>query len=115
MRPLGELEAVIMDYMWSSSGPATVRQVLDALDRDPAPAYNTVLTVMDHLYRKGLLIRTRAGRAHVYSPTQARADYMAGAMHELLDDSGDPSATLMRFIDSMTSVELGRLKRLLDD
>lgn len=68
MHGLGELEAVIMDRLWSRGEPATVREVLTDLRQHREIAYTTVLTVMDNLYRKGFLRREPAGRAYRYAP-----------------------------------------------
>ena len=115
MRTMGDLEAVVMQILWSAKGPRTVREVLAEIDRQPPLAYTTVLTVMDNLRRKGFLTRERVGRAHAYRPAKARADYTADLMDELLADSGDRSATLLRFVDRMTPSEVSRLREALDD
>lgn len=115
MRTMGELEAVVMDIMWAAEGRSTVREVLERIERQPPLAYTTVLTVMNNLHRKGFLTRGRVGRAHEYWPTKPRADYAAELMEELLSDSGDRSATLLRFVDRMTPSELSRLREALGD
>ena len=45
---LGHLETEVMRTMWQASRPLTVRETLEALNRDrsPALAYTTVLTVL---------------------------------------------------------------------
>ena len=78
MRGFGELEAAIMDRAWSSGGPLLVRDIQQTLK--PARAYNTVLTVVEILYRKGWLSREKDGRAYRYRATVSRADYTAGLM-----------------------------------
>ena len=113
MRPLGELEAIVMEHVWSSEEPLAVRDVLERMDREPPLAYTTVLTVMDNLHRKGFLVREKVGRAFLYRPTKARAEHTADLMHELLSDSGDSSVTLLRFLDRMSPKEVERLKRAL--
>lgn len=115
MRTMGELEAVVMQLLWTSENPMTVRAVLGRIDRQPPLAYTTILTVMDNLHRKGFLERERSGRAHVYWPTKARADYTADLMDELLSDSGDRSATLLRFVDRMTPGDVSKLREALGD
>jgi predicted transcriptional regulator len=115
MRRLGELEAVVMDLLWSASGPSTVREVLERIDRRPPLAYTTVLTVMDNLYKKGFLTRQRDGRAFRYVPVKPREDYTADLMEELLADSGDRSATLLRFLDRMSAADVSSLKKALGD
>jgi len=110
---MGDLEAAIMDLMWSSGSSATVREVLETMDRQPPLAYTTVMTVMDNLHRKGFLTRCKEGRAFRYETTKARTDYTAELMNELLTGSGDRSTTLLRFVDHMTPEELSKLKNAL--
>ena len=65
MRRLGELERAIMDVLWESDEPLTVRQVGAHLtDRDLA--HTTVMTVLDRLAKKGFARRERDGRAWRY-------------------------------------------------
>src|SRR6266849_5058465 len=55
MRGFGELEAAIMDRVWSAGHPVLVREIHGWLRPEREPAYNTVLTVVEILYRKGWL------------------------------------------------------------
>ena len=65
MKRLGELERAIMDVLWESAEPLTVRQVGARLtDRDLA--HTTVMTVLDRLAKKGFAKRQRDGRAWRY-------------------------------------------------
>lgn len=114
-RPLGDLETVVMGHLWSAETPLTVREVLQRIEREPPLAYNTVLTVVHNLYRKGFLVREREGRAFRYRPTKDRAEHTAELMHELLSDSGDTSVTLLRFLDHMDPAQVTRLRRALRD
>jgi len=79
VRRFGELEAVIMDRLWTRREPATVREIVDELRQHREIAYTTVLTVMDNLYKKGWLRREPAGRAHRYTPAEALL-YFVGRM-----------------------------------
>lgn len=115
MRQFGDLEAVVMEHLWSADGPLTVREVLERIDRRPPLAYTTILTVMDKLHRKGFLERERHGRAYRYHPTKDRADHTAELMHELLSGSGDFAVTIHRFLDHMSPTEVENLKRALRD
>ncbi|MEI8410884.1 MULTISPECIES: BlaI/MecI/CopY family transcriptional regulator [unclassified Kribbella] len=113
MRGFGDLEAVVMDQLWSLDSPATVREVLDDTRTARPLAYTTVLTVMDNLHSKRFLARERAGRAYAYQPTRSRAEYAAELMGEALADSGDPKAALLRSVEQMPAGEASRLRTLL--
>ncbi|WP_026930101.1 BlaI/MecI/CopY family transcriptional regulator [Glycomyces tenuis] len=114
MRQFGELEAVVMDRLWALGRPATVREVLTGLDRDPVPAYTTVMTIMDNLHRKGVLERHSEGRAWAYRPIHSRAEHDAALMTGVLDASTDRAAALLKFADAIGPAELARLRELMD-
>ena len=111
MQGFGELEAAIMDVVWRADAPVRVRDVLEQLDPARHPAYTTVMTVMDNLYRKGWLHRARDGRAYTYAATRSRIQAATDAVRELLVDSGDPAATLLHFARSATNAESQALAR----
>lgn len=114
MQGFGELESAIMERLWARAEPATVREVLSDLQSERQPAYNTVLTVMDILYRKGWLRRERDGRAHRYTPVMSREEYGARLMRDALDDAGDPSEALVRFVGRISTTEAAALRQALD-
>jgi len=80
---LTEAELRLMDVLWEK-GPATVQQVLDALPRRPALAYNSVLTTIRILEKKGYVKHAKDGRAHVYRPLVERADATRSEISHLL-------------------------------
>ncbi|MFJ3620648.1 BlaI/MecI/CopY family transcriptional regulator [Streptomyces iakyrus] len=113
MAQFGELEAAIMDAVWDAGRPLRVREVLERLDRDPEPAYNTVHTVTEILHRKGWLSKEKDGRAYQYGATKSREEYVAGLMGEALSAAEDRKATLARFVQQMQPGEAEELHRLL--
>ncbi|MFY9662013.1 MAG: BlaI/MecI/CopY family transcriptional regulator [Terriglobales bacterium] len=62
-----EAELRIMHVLWGK-GSGTVQQVLDSIKEKPLLAYNSVLTTIRVLERKGYLKHLKDGRAHVYTP-----------------------------------------------
>lgn len=114
MRQLGELEAAVMDRLWSWNRPTRVREVLDDLRAERDLAYTTVMTVMDNLHRKGLLARERDGRAYRYRPTASREEHTAALMEAALAAGGDRSTALLRFVDRMDRTEMAALRKALD-
>jgi predicted transcriptional regulator len=113
MRGFGDLESAIMDRLWAHAEPATVREVLEDLRPDRHLAYNTVLTVMDNLYKKGWLRRERDGRAFRYAPNMSREEYGARMLRDALDSAGDPAEALVRFVDRMSESEAAALRQAL--
>jgi predicted transcriptional regulator len=113
MAQFGELESAIMNAVWDAGKPLRVREVLDRLDRDPEPAYNTVHTVTEILYRKGWLSKEKDGRAYRYGATKSREEYVAGLMGDALSVAEDRTATLARFVQQMQPGEAEELHRLL--
>lgn len=114
MRSFGELEAAIMDRVWRAGRPVLVREVWADLRPEREPAYNTVLTVVQILYRKGWLARERDGRAYRYRATVTREDYTADLMGEALQASPDRTAALRSFVDRIDPAEARQLHRMLD-
>ena len=115
---LGELERAVMDHLWDADKPQTVRQVHDALAARRELAYTTVMTVLQRLARKALVVQIRADRAHQYTPAHGRDELVAGLMVDALDqaaDSGDRRAALMHFVGRVGADEADALRRALAD
>lgn len=109
---LGELEFAIMEYLWKRAGEVTVPEVHRHLKRRRGLAYTTVMTVMSRLYEKGLLERCEDGRPYRYRVALTREDYSAGLMLEVLDEFGDRSAVLARFVERIRPQDAEVLRRL---
>ena len=118
MRGFGELEAAVMDRVWSSPTPVTVRELLAALQSERPLAYTTVMTVMtvmDNLHRKGWLTREMDGRAYRYQAVRSREEHSASVMRRALADSSDEAATLVHFVQAMSPQEARALRQALDE
>ena len=70
---LTEAELRIMNVLWDR-GSATVHEVLEALPEKPALAYNSVLTIIRILEKKGYAKHVKDQRAHIYLPQVDRKD-----------------------------------------
>lgn len=111
---LGDLETDIMEILWRES-PASVRQVHEALARERAIAYTTVMTVMSRLTEKGLLKREQHGRAYLYVPTQTReefcSDTISAVVQSLIGGFGEP--VISQFVDTIGSGNAEKLDELI--
>ena len=114
MKPLGQLEAAVMQRLWDADAPVSVRDVLEDLQRERPLAYTTVMTVLDHLHDKGLVTRTKQGRAFLYSATMSREAHTAGLLDDVLATSSDRSATLLHFVGQLDESEVADLRAALD-
>ena len=115
MREFGDLEMAIMEVMWAGDGPYVVREVRERLRYGRPVAYTTVMTVMNILFRKGVLNRDKSGRAFRYWPVEAREDHDARLMAEVLRSGGDQDATMRRFLERVDNDEILSLCSALAD
>jgi predicted transcriptional regulator len=114
VRRLGELEAEIMDRLWTWQRPATVREIVDDLNLKRPVAYTTVKTVADILHGKGLLRRDhQQDRAWLYAPELSRSAYTAALMREALEGSQDRPAALAHFLQDSSPDEVDTIRALL--
>lgn len=110
---LGELERKVLVEV-RRQGSANVAGICESLDR--SYAYTTVMTTLDRLYKKGLLERTKAGRAFIYSARSSAEELdralTADVMSTLLDtDPASVTPVLACIVDSVS----GRDRLLLDE
>lgn len=103
-----------MRVVWAKDGPVTGRQVVDELTQTRSVAYTTVLTVMDRLARKGLLVKEPSGRAHTYRARQSQEAFLAVLMARVLGDADDHAAVLLRFIEQLPPADAERLRAALE-
>lgn len=78
-----EAELRIMNVLWQK-GPATVHEVLDALPSKPPLAYNSVLTIIRILEKKGYVKHIKDKRSHVYIPQVDRKDATRSEVRRLV-------------------------------
>ncbi len=113
---LTEAELRIMQVIWQT-GPGTVQHILDALADSPALAYNTILTTIRILERKGYLEHSKDGRAHVYSPLIEREDASRSEIRHLVGRffSNSHEDLVLNILEDrgIAPEELSRLRRML--
>ncbi|MBV8196992.1 MAG: BlaI/MecI/CopY family transcriptional regulator [Candidatus Eremiobacteraeota bacterium] len=114
---LTEAELRLMEVLWER-GQATVAEVTSALP-PPALAYNSVLTTMRILERKGFATHDEAGRAFIYRPLLGREEAAGHAVGHVLSRFFDNSAgsLALRLIENErpSADELTRLKALIEE
>ncbi len=114
LRQFGELEAVVMDLLWSREQPATVRSVHDTLIGTRQIAYTTAMSTMDNLFRKGWLLREKIGLAYHYRPTMSREEHSAKLMRTVFESGGDSALILNFFLDQIGDTDSPELRSVID-
>lgn len=107
-----------MDVLWSSPADTTltVRDVHEQVAAQRDVAYTTVMTVMDRLARKEMVVQERDGRAYRYRARASRGEMTASLMRGALDDIGnaDRAGALVAFVGEASAEELAALREALD-
>lgn len=111
----GELE--ILRVLWDK-GPATVRELHDALSQERALAYTTVLKLLQIMTEKGLVQRTEVGRAHVYRTTASQEETQSQLLRDLSTRLFAGSAAQLAMhalaMDPASSDELKEIRKLIE-
>ncbi|MGW7102761.1 BlaI/MecI/CopY family transcriptional regulator [Streptomyces sp. NPDC054838] len=111
-RPAGELEASVLAALWAAGRPQSAAQVRAAI---PQPlARTTVATLLARLHEKGVIDRRPGGRSFVYFPVADAHGLAARRMHRELDQDGDRSVVLARFVEGLSVDDEAELRRLLE-
>lgn len=114
---LHELEAAIMDVVWSRKLSAfAVGDVLAILEKQREIAYTTVMTTVSRLHDKGLLERERDGKRYLYTPKLTREQFLESTARTVLDDAvggHQAMAMLAEKVSEASAGELDDLERLI--
>jgi len=114
---LTEAELRIMNVLWVK-GSGTVQQVLDSIGEKPSLAYNSVLTTIRILERKGYLRHQKDGRAHVYLPVVGQQEATRSEIRHLVNrffkNSHEQLALNLLEDQGVGTEELARLREMLN-
>lgn len=116
-RPRGQLEATVKRILWEAESPLSAREILARFGAEAsgaAPAFTTLLTVLERLRAKGQAVRTAAGDGTArFSPAQSEPSFIAAAMLTALTDSSDRGAALLQFAGNLHTEDAEILRRAL--
>lgn len=114
---LHELEAAIMDVVWSRRFTwFAVSDVLTTLEKKRDIAYTTVMTTVARLHDKGMLSRKRDGKRYLYSPKLSREAFLESTARDVLDRAVGGKraiALLSEKVSSASATELDALEALI--
>jgi len=113
---LGDLEAEIMEYIWSrpEGQGVTVREVYEAILAQRHIAYTTVMSTMTRLAKKQVLRVTTEQTAYQYFPTMSAEALLSHVAGRMMED------VLLHFSDALLRPEaspdtLERARMLLEE
>jgi predicted transcriptional regulator len=118
---LGKLERAVMEEVWSR-GRVSVGELHRAFGE--RTAYTTWMTTLDRLYKKGLLVREKEGRAYIYAPRVTREEFDRGVAEDVLggllerDGGGGAEPLLACIVDAVSEQDrslLDELHRLVEE
>ena len=112
--PLGTLESAVMEVVWARGAPLTAREVCDRMTGSQERAYTTIMTTMDRLHRKGLLVRHKDGVAWCYEAALSKVEFEKGLADGLAEEilQFHADAALSAFVDAAARVDEALLDRL---
>ncbi|HVO80638.1 MAG TPA: BlaI/MecI/CopY family transcriptional regulator [Terriglobales bacterium] len=114
---LTEAELRLMNVLWQK-GSATVHEVMQALPERPPLAYNSVLTTIRILEKKGYVKHVKEGRAHVYMPKVDREDAtrfeIRHLVHRFFKNSHELLVLNILEDEELDAEELDRLRKLVE-
>jgi len=117
---LTPLELKVMNILWSLK-EAYVKDIIAHWPEKPAPAYNTVSTVIRILEdeKKAFVGHKTVGRSHLYFPIVGRSKYQQRALHNMIDNvfSGSLTGMVSSLLDDeqVSTDELDALRNLIDN
>jgi predicted transcriptional regulator len=115
---LGALQKAVMEVVWEL-GEASVGQVRERLDRDPEPAYTTILSVMQKLEKAGWLTHRSQGRSYIYIPTRSRDQAGTSTLRTFIDRvfRGDPLLLFQHLLEDedLSAQDLRSLRKMIEE
>lgn len=112
-----ELELEILKILWPES-PLPVREVRLRLEEQSGRplTHSSVITIMNIMYRKGYLKRSKAGKSFLFAPKVTEEEVTGGIMNDMVTRlfAGSASSMVLNLIDNsdIDSDELEEIRKL---
>jgi predicted transcriptional regulator len=112
-----DAELAILSVLWER-GPATVREVHDALSSQThETGYTTILKLLQIMTEKGLVVRDESQRAHIYEARYSEQKTQRQLLTDLMERAfgGSPAKLVMQALSSQktSAEELDKIRELL--
>ena len=112
-----EAELTLLNVLWKI-GPATVRQIHEAVSETQKTGYTTVLKILQIMHEKSLVIRDESNRAHVYAAANSETFTQSSLIRDLITKAfgGSTSKLVMRALNESTSKEeIADIRQMLNE
>lgn len=77
-------ELQILQVLWEK-GPASVRDVHEALGGEAANGYTTILKLMQIMHEKGTVTRQKSGKLHLYNAVHSEESTRSQILDKFID------------------------------
>ena len=84
---LGDLEATVLQRLWETDGSLSVKEFQRKISKSRPVAVTTVATILDRLYRKGIVARQlikEGGPHYVYSARVTEDQFKHVVVHNVM-------------------------------
>jgi len=78
-----ESEIEVLALIWQQ-GPLTVRQIHDQIKTSRDIGYTTTLKIMQIMFEKGLLERSKQGKTHLYDAVESPNEIQDGLLNKMV-------------------------------
>ena len=117
MEELTKAEERIMQVIWKLQ-KAFVKDIIDELEEEPKPPYNTISSIVRLLEKKGYISYKAYGKTYEYFPTITKEDYTKTTFSKMFSGYFDSSpASLLSFMvkeEKLSAADIAELKALID-
>ena len=117
MEDLTKAEERIMQVIWKLQ-KAFVKDIIDELDEEPKPPYNTISSIVRLLEKKGYISYKAYGKTYEYFPAISKEDYTKTTFSKMFSGYFDSSpASLLSFMvkeEKLSVTDIEELKALIN-
>lgn len=117
MEELTKTEERIMQVLWKLQ-KAFVKDIIEELDEEPKPPYNTISSIVRLLEKKGYVNYKAYGKTYEYFPAISKEDYTKTTFSKMFSGYFDNSpASLLSFMvkeEKLSAADIEELKALIN-
>jgi len=118
MEELTKTEERIMQILWKLQ-KAFVKDIIDELDENPKPPYNTISSIVRLLEKKGYIDYKAYGKTYEYFPTITKDEYTKTTFSKMFSGYFDSSpANLLSFMvkeEKLSEKDIEEIKKLISE